>query len=91
MRARFFAVFLILAAAAGWSTAQPANASGSANPFPRYPQLEPNVAFWRDVFAKYGKREIVFHDPYHLDLVYSVADVGHLMRGDGSDSTSQRA
>jgi membrane-bound lytic murein transglycosylase D len=77
----------VTAAAAGHAEA----AATTGDPFPRYRQLEPAVAFWRDVFAKYTRKQIVFHDPYHLDLVYAVDDVSHLMRGDGTDAVSQRA
>jgi membrane-bound lytic murein transglycosylase D len=85
---RFFAVLVVSGLVA---VHDPASAAGGKPQFPRYPQLEPNVAFWRDVFAKYTTRQIVFHDPYHLDVVYYVADVSDLMHGDGTDRKSQRA
>jgi membrane-bound lytic murein transglycosylase D len=82
MRRRSLLLALVIVVGAGAVCAGTAAAGSSAKePFPRYPQLEPNVAFWRDVFAKYSKHEIVFHDPYHLDVVYGVADVSEIDRG----------
>jgi membrane-bound lytic murein transglycosylase D len=75
-------LFLTLFVVGAVACASVASAAGAAKePFPRFPQLEPNVAFWRDVFAKYTKHEVVFHDPYYLDVVYSVADMSELDQG----------
>lgn len=63
----------------------------SSTPFIRYPELEPAVDFWRDVFAKYSRRQIVFHDPYHLDVVYSVGDITNIVDGNLSEARKQRA
>ncbi len=52
---------------------------------PRFEQLAPNVEFWSDVFTKYSDEKIVFHDPYRLELVYSILDVGDIMNGEGSE------
>lgn len=62
---------LVMAWLAGAATAQAAAASG---PFPRPPALEPNVAFWRDVFARYSRNHTIIHDNEHLDRVYAVLD-----------------
>ena len=80
MRGR--SLFLTLFVVGAVACASIASAAGAAKePFPRFAQLEPNVAFWRDVFAKYTKHEVVFHDPYYLDVVYSVADMSELDQG----------
>ena len=88
-RRAFLALVFVMAHAA-----LPAAASAkshASDPLPRYPQLEANVAFWRDVFAKYTKQQVVFHDPYHLDLVYAVADVRRtLLRKPKTNVTSRR-
>jgi len=75
--ARAFVSTAALAAFAVVATQQPAQAAkapGSTN-FPRYKELEPNVAFWSDVFTKWTSKQIAFHDVEHLDLVYSVLTI----------------
>ncbi len=57
----------------------------------RYPELEPNVKFWTDVFGKYTRRQIAFHDPYHMDLVWSVSDIGRIVDSSSSDHVVARA
>ncbi len=63
-----------LAAAVLLAAAPPAAATPSpgSTHFPRYKELEPNVAFWGDVFTKWTSHQIAFHDVEHLDLIYSV-------------------
>lgn len=46
--------------------------------FPRYKELEPNVAFWSAVFTKWTSRQVAFHDVEHLDLVYSVLSISDI-------------
>jgi len=65
--------------------------SDSSAAFTRYAELEPAVAFWSDVFTKYTQRQIVFHDPYHLNLVYGVADVAAIVDGGQSEARKQKA
>lgn len=38
------------------------------------PELRPQVSFWKDIFAKYSKLQVVIHDTEHLDRIYSVLD-----------------
>ena len=42
------------------------------------PALKHQVDFWRDVFTKYVRRQVVVHDTHRLDRVYSVLDFRHL-------------
>jgi len=58
---------------------------------PRYPELAPKIAFWRDVFTKHTSRQLVFHDPVLLDVVWEVHDVSSLVDGDKSDAQKARA
>ena len=51
-----------------------AAADAETNPFPRPHLLGPNVAFWRDVFARYSQNQTVIHDDTNLGLVYTVLD-----------------
>jgi membrane-bound lytic murein transglycosylase D len=72
---------LMLAAVAMVTAAGPLEAApgpGSTH-FPRYKELESNVAFWSDVFTKWTSRQIAFHDVEHLDLIYSVLSVDDIV------------
>ena len=40
--------------------------------FPVYPSIEPNVAFWIDMFTRYTRSQGVIHDTRHLDRIYEV-------------------
>lgn len=40
--------------------------------FPIYPEIESNVAFWQDVYARYTTDQGVLHDDKNLNLVYGV-------------------
>ncbi|HYC57500.1 MAG TPA: LysM peptidoglycan-binding domain-containing protein [Candidatus Binatia bacterium] len=57
------------------SGAAAAGSNPGSSHFPRYKELEPNVAFWRNVFTKWSSKQIAFHDVEHLDLVYSVLSI----------------
>jgi membrane-bound lytic murein transglycosylase D len=57
---------------------------------PRYPELQANVDFWRDVFSKHTSRHLVFHDPVIADLVWTVHDVGHILDSNRSDHQKSR-
>ena len=45
-----------------------------ADTFPRPASLEPQIRFWRSVFADYSRLQVVVHDTVDLDKVYSVLD-----------------
>ncbi len=51
-----------------WSVA------AQTDPFPRPPELEPAVSFWRDVFVKYSEHQLVLHDRANTHIVYRVID-----------------
>jgi len=42
--------------------------------FPRPKVLQPAIAFWRDIFAKYSEHQVVVHDDWYLGKVYEVVD-----------------
>lgn len=46
-----------------------------ANPFPIYDCIRPNVAFWKDIYAKYPSSQGVIHDANDLGVVYEVIDL----------------
>jgi hypothetical protein len=45
-----------------------------ADLFPRPALLEPNVAFWTDVFAQYSEYQSVIHSQDEAHKVYAVLD-----------------
>ncbi|HXC52732.1 MAG TPA: LysM peptidoglycan-binding domain-containing protein [Candidatus Limnocylindrales bacterium] len=69
------AAALVLASA---STAAATPTPGNTH-FPRYKELEPNVAFWSDAFTKWTSHQIAFHDVEHLELVYSVLSIDDIV------------
>jgi membrane-bound lytic murein transglycosylase D len=40
--------------------------------FPVYPSIEPNVAFWIEMFTRYTRSHGVIHDALHLNRIYEV-------------------
>jgi len=47
---------------------------GAATSFPRPPELEHQIRFWRSVFTVYSQDQVVIHDTVDLDKIYSVLD-----------------
>ncbi|TPW17967.1 MAG: lytic murein transglycosylase, partial [Halothiobacillaceae bacterium] len=43
--------------------------------FPVPSELQDNIAFWRSVFAHWGRGQVAIHDDEHLGLIYEVYDV----------------
>lgn len=68
--------FGVLALISGFGGASAA----TADDFPRFKELEANVAFWSRAFTEWTGDNIVYHDPYHLDLIYSVLDVSDITK-----------
>ena len=79
-----------------WVCAAPANAQEPFHPalnpqrFPVPDALIPNVQFWRDVFSRHASTQTVIHDDQYLDIVFSVVDVGDLVRQGASAATIER-
>lgn len=42
--------------------------------------LEADVAFWRDIYAKYDGNQAVLHHPRYLKIVYDVVDVADIKK-----------
>jgi membrane-bound lytic murein transglycosylase D len=40
--------------------------------------FEKDVAFWRDIYAKYDKNYVVLHHPRYLDIVYDVVNLSDI-------------
>jgi len=52
-----------------------AAAASADEPFPRPPELQPDVGFWISIFTRYSTDEGVLHDNRNLAVVYERIDV----------------
>lgn len=74
----FLIVLTMLALAACASQPAPPKAkpslmaSGGDAAFPAPSELQPQIAFWRNVYSKWGRDRVALHDDRYLDLVYGV-------------------
>lgn len=59
----------------GCASRQPALGLENDAVFPLPASLEPNVEFWRNVFAKWSRGQVAIHDNRHLGVVYQVANL----------------
>jgi membrane-bound lytic murein transglycosylase D len=62
----------LLAACATQPAPPPVKIPISNAVFPMPPELQPQVEFWRNVYAVWGRHQVTLHDNRHLDLVYDV-------------------
>jgi membrane-bound lytic murein transglycosylase D len=46
--------------------------------FPRGRKLADRIAFWTAVFTRHGAEQVVIHDSWYLDRIYTVLDLGGL-------------
>ncbi len=54
-----------------WNVAVPAGAA-SPDPFPVFPAMAPNVAFWEKVYTRYNTRQGILHDSRNLSVIYGI-------------------
>jgi membrane-bound lytic murein transglycosylase D len=47
----------------------------SSQVFPRPADIEPQVAFWRKVYSKWGRSQVAIHDKVHMDIIYDVFEL----------------
>jgi membrane-bound lytic murein transglycosylase D len=74
-RTAFLAIaFAALCPAIGRGADAPAASAPDARLFPRPASLEPQIKFWRSIFAEYSAHQVVLHDALYLDKVYKVLD-----------------
>ncbi len=52
------------------------HALAGEDPFPLLPGLESSVEFWKLVFTKYGRSELIFYDSINPTKIYKVVEVG---------------
>jgi len=53
-------------------TAPSAHASSGNAHFPLYPEIQHNVAFWKDVYSRYSLNTAIIHDKDDLSIIYEV-------------------
>lgn len=46
-----------------------------AGTFPAPPQIEDNVAFWRNVYGKWSRGKVAIHDDEYMGVIYEVANL----------------
>lgn len=59
--------------------------------FPVPVSLEPAVDFWKNVYARYNSRQVVLHDPIHMDVVYVALDFSGVFDAASSPGEAERA
>lgn len=75
-------VFLVLVACASDPTPpQRVTITPDYDPtFPAPPALQPQIAFWQNVYAAWGRHQVALHDNRYMDVIYDVitlsGDVG---------------
>lgn len=52
------------------------HALAGEDPFPLLPGLESSVEFWKLVFTKYGRSELIFYDSINPTKIYKVVEAG---------------
>jgi membrane-bound lytic murein transglycosylase D len=60
--------------AAGRTVELPDEPARPSAVFPRPAALEPQIKFWRAIFAEYSTHQVVLHDALYLDKIYKVLD-----------------
>ena len=77
LRLRGFSIILttlVLAACASPPAPPPARIPIASHDavFPAPPALQPQIAFWQNVYAVWGRGQIALHDNRYMDLIYEV-------------------
>ena len=65
-------VFAVMVPALFIANATNICASQPVDPFPIYPSIETNVAFWKKIYTKYTTSQGIIHDRRNLDIIYEV-------------------
>ena len=54
--------------------------SASTGTFPVPPEIEDNVAFWRNVYGEWSRGKVAIHDDEHMGVIYEVATLPGAIR-----------
>ena len=65
------------------------HAKQGADPFPRYPEIEPNILFWKKVYSEFTTSQGIIHDSRNLDIIYEVVALDPPSKS-GSQRSNQR-
>ena len=75
----FLFVLLLLGGCAGTGTVDRSEPTytrvAPTGTFPVPPEIQPNVDFWRNVYAKWGRNQVALHDDEYLGVIYEVIDL----------------
>ncbi len=58
-----------------WPNAVDLSYRGASGVFPRPPELEPQIAFWRNVYGAWSLSQVALHDDRYMNTVYEVIDL----------------
>lgn len=53
-------------------------------------ELEKEVNFWKNIYTKYDRNQIVIHDTKNLDIVYTVVDINDISKRDDLTDEQKR-
>ena len=53
----------------------PSGIDAAADPFPMYRSIQPNVTFWKKVYAEFSSKQGILHDNRNLNIIYGVIDL----------------
>ena len=67
------------------ATTLAANEDRLSEPFPRG-GFEGRIEFWKQIFTRYGERDVVFHDQGDLRLIYEVVSFEKSARSDAAEA-----
>lgn len=59
-------------------------------PLPAFARLEPNVAFWMNIYRRYGSGHVVIHDRDHIDVVWRVLELPRAPTGEVDRAKTQK-
>lgn len=75
----FLFVLLLLGGCAGTGTVDRSEPTytrvAPTGTFPVPPEIQPNVDFWRNVYAKWGRNQVALHDDEYLGVIYEVINL----------------
>ena len=95
LRLRGFSIILTMLVLAACAN-QPAPAPPARIPiasydaaFPAPPALQPQIAFWQNVYAVWGRGQVALHDNRHMDLIYEVITLPDSVNESYSDTQKE--
>ncbi|MCB0346480.1 MAG: LysM peptidoglycan-binding domain-containing protein, partial [Bdellovibrionales bacterium] len=81
---------IVFPVSSGYCAEEPQRSNDYVGPFEVSAALQGRVEFWRLVFTKYGKEDVVFHHRKYPEIIYSVLDFSDFRSRYPSDRLYQR-